>query len=264
MKEYINAYKELYKAVYEMPKKYKEEKLSNFVTMKGERYDVNKDVRFMIVGRATNGWGDSMNKISAESYAEEASKIFDKTNRFYTDWNMKDIKNNPYSEYRDVNDGKEKRYYLSKSAFWSSAKNVWCKLNGVDNKPDWFNEIVWSNIYKVAPFESGNPSTNLIYAQAPACVKILKEEIDILKPTHILLAIDKSWISWTFKGKKKFDFMEAFKNVECCKDLVSNNQNIVQKAFVSDGIKVIVTRRPESLCREEYATAVYETFYNMK
>ena len=263
MKKYLEAYKELYTSVYDGPKKYKETNLADFIAMKGKRYsEENKKVRFMLVGRATNGWGE-LNKKSIDSYVQDVYKTFTQEDRFHTEWNMKDIDNNPYSEYVDSKDGKTKKYYLSKSPFWSSSKEVWCKINHIDNKPDWFDDIVWSNIYKVAPMESGNPSTSLIYAQAPACVKILKEEINTLKPTHILLVIDESWISWTYRKKVMFDFMEAFDNIKDFTRVIPENQQIVHKAFISNGIKVIVTCRPEQVSREEYADVVFETFCNM-
>ena len=264
MKEYNNLYRELYTAVYEMPKKYKEISLSDFVAMKGKRYsEKNKKVKFMLVGRATNGWGE-LKKDSAETYAEDATRIFMKDNRFHTEWNMKDEDSNPYSEYTDARTGEKKKYYLSKSPFWSTSKEVWCKLNSVDNKSDWYEDIVWSNIYKIAPLESGNPSTNLIYAQAQICTKILKEEINVFKPTHILLVIDESWISWESRKKIMFDFMDSFNDVKDCSQSIPKNQEIVQKAFISNGTKVVVTCRPEQTERTVYANNVFETYRNMK
>ena len=39
MKKYLESYEELYSAVYEIPKKYKETNLADFVAMKGKRYN---------------------------------------------------------------------------------------------------------------------------------------------------------------------------------------------------------------------------------
>ena len=263
MNEYVNSYNELFKDVYEKPAKYKETELANFVAMKGARFDENQTIRFMLVGRATNGWDRGLQADTRENYSKSASQLFLKSDRFHTEWNLKDMDSNPYSEYIDQKDGKKKTYYLSKSAFWSSSKNVWCKLNGIVDRPDWLDDIAWSNIYKIAPKDEGNPSTRLIYTQAKACVGILKAEIDVLKPTHILLAIDKSWISWKSRDKIMFDFMEAFDDPEDCQCSIPQNQEIVQKAFKSKGIKVVVTCRPEKVSRNDYADAVYEMFLNM-
>lgn len=232
MEKYIESYKQLYEAVYsEKKKKYIETQLSNFVTMKGKRYDekIGKDnvVRFMLVGRATNGWGRGIDTSTQEAYVKGAVELFKQNTRFETEWGergMKDGENNPYSEYYEVDENgvpdkeKLKKYYLSKSPFWSTALKIYQELSKdeIHEKTDWYEDIVWSNIYKIAPLKEGNPSTGLIYAEAPACVKLLKEEIRILKPTHILLVIDQSWLSLSPRGKTKFDFKEVFEGYEHC------------------------------------------------
>jgi hypothetical protein len=48
---------------------------------------------------------------------------------------LKDFDTNPYSEYIDK-DGAPKKYFISRSDFWGSTKEVWCKLNNVINKPN--------------------------------------------------------------------------------------------------------------------------------
>ena len=210
-------YAELCENVFLKESKYKETRLSSFVAMRGKNYKEDNTVRFMVVGRAVNGWGESMSQESAEEYAEEAVKLFEDPNRFQTEWDMRLENDEPYSEYTVLDDdgnpviqnGKavKKRYYLSKSPFWSTTLGIYKKLSGSE-KSDCYEDIVWNNIYKVAPLKEGNPSTNLIYAQAKTCVKILREEIRLLNPTHILLVIDKSWISWTSRNKVMFDFMK--------------------------------------------------------
>lgn len=260
-------YVELYENVHseETKTKYKETKLSNFVAMRGKRYNDKKDdeIKFMVVGRAVNGWGESMDTSSAEAYADKAVELFENPNRFHDEWNMQFDNGEPYSEYEYENDNGEiikKKYYLSKSAFWSTALGIYKELSGSEEK-DCYEEIVWNNIYKVAPKDEGNPSTNLIYAQAETCVKILKEEIRLLKPTHILLVIDKSWISWTSRNKVMFDFMRAFDDYKCCASVVDGCGNgVVQCAFETNGCKVLVTCRPERIGRDEYKKAVVDAF----
>ena len=252
-------YKELHKNVYFDQKSYKETALSHFVAMRGRRYDENKSVRFMTVGRAVNGWGDSMSHLSSEAYAEEAARLFDNSNRFQDEWKMKFDNGEPYSEYVDGN-GTTKRYYLSKSPFWSTSMEVYRGLS--DSKENnCYEDFVWNNIYKVAPKDAGNPSTNLIYAQAETCVKILKEEIRLLNPTHVLLVVDKSWLSWTSRNKVMFDFMKAFEVYECCcQSIDDQDKAIVQCAFKADGRKVLVTSRPETVDRKRYVNAVVNAF----
>lgn len=264
IENYKKAYAELYRTVYgEGHRKYVDKDISSFVAMRGEDFNKQKDVRLMLVGRATNGWGKTLPVDSEESFADKAVPVFQSIDRFQTEWKMKDCLNNPYSEYLDAN-GEWKKYYLSGSNFWNYTKDIWCKLNHVNNKPNWYESIVWSNIYKIAPTDSGNPSTNLIYAQAKACIDILKAEIDLLKPTHILLVIDETWLSWTNRNKVMFDFMQVFEGYQDCSDLIPKDQNMVQKALRKGNVKVLVTCRPENVAKNEYVTATFDTFENMK
>lgn len=264
IENYKKAYAELYRTVYgEGHRKYVDKDVSSFVAMQGAEYDKQDKVRLMLVGRATNGWGKTLSIDSEENFANEVVPVFQSVERFQTEWKMQDCLNNPYSEYKDAK-GEWKKYYLSGSSFWNYTKEIWCKLNDVENKPNWYESIVWNNIYKIAPTDSGNPSTNLIYAQAPACVDILKAEIDILKPTHILLVIDKTWLSWTSRNKVMFDFMQVFEGYQDCGDLIPGEKKMVQRAYKKDKIKVLVTCRPENVGKSEYVTSVLETFKNME
>jgi len=280
MEKHTELYKELYNAIYPThDKKFKERHLSNFVAMRGSRYDekigMDNVVRLMVVGRAVNGWGESMNTESADTYANEATTLFESSDRFQIEWKMKNGESDPYSEYVELdedgapryNENGEKiikQYHLSKSPFWSSALEIYKEISS--NEPhehtDWYEDIVWNNIYKVAPLKEGNPSTNLIYAQANICVELLKEEIRLLKPTHVLLVIDKSWISWISRNKVMFDFMDAFEGYKCYCHSVLKDQNkaIVQCAFMVNDCKILVTCRPETISRDDYKKAVINAF----
>ena len=273
MERLSGLYKELYHKVYGETKKikFKETELSNFVAMRGCRYNESTRTRLMIVGRAVNGWGKGMRTDSADTYACDAVKLFENETRYTSspnEWKMKNTGENPYAEYvkkKDSGENELKRYDLSKSPFWSASKEVWSRLSGED-RSDWYEDIVWNNLYKIAPFREGNPSTNLIYAQAETCVDLLKEEIRLLKPTHVLLVIDKTWISWKSRGKVKFDFMKAFEGYQCQYEKALNgvDQSIVQCAFTVGDCKVLVTCRPEPIGREEYVQNVTKAFKNMQ
>lgn len=275
MEKIMELYRELFDSVYFLKKeKIKETELSDFVAMRGNRYDdkIGKDntVRFMVVGRAVNGWGNPLSLKSADTYAEQAAALFKRRDRFKTEWNMQDGETNPYSEYEIDDNGKKtiKKYYLSKSPFWSTTLGIYQELSSKENHKhtDWYEDIVWSNIYKIAPSKSGNPSTNLIYAQANICVKILREEIRLFQPTHMLLVVDKSWMSWELKGKVMFDFMEVFDNYEHCYFPLlddTKNKQIVQSCFKAGECKVLVTCRPEGISQNEYKKTVLDVFETM-
>ena len=273
MEKYKELYRELHNKVYGYKKNYKETELSNFVPMRGCRYDekIGKDdtVRLMLVGRAVNGWGQSMSIENADIYADKAIELFGANNRFQSEWKMENGEIDPYSWYEKENENGErtmKKYYLSKSPFWDTALKIYVELSSKEyhEHSDLYEDIVWNNIYKIAPLKEGNPSTNLIYAQAETCVKLLHEEMRLLQPTHVLLVVDKSWISWSSRNVVKFDFMKAFDDYECCCNIALKEQDeaIVQCAFAVGSSKVLVTCRPETVSRGDYINAVLSAFEN--
>lgn len=53
---------------------------------------------------------------------------------------------------------------------------------------------MWTNLYKVAPSEGQNPKTTLIKLQEEKCIEILRKEININKPKHILFLCGLDWL----------------------------------------------------------------------
>ena len=60
---------------------------------------------------------------------------------------------------------------------------------------DWYEDIVWANLYTVAPAGGGNPNGSLCAAQRVICGKLLKKQIEILNPTHIVFVTDWNWFT---------------------------------------------------------------------
>ena len=207
--------------------------LAHFVSMRGELYDAS-DVRLFVVGRATNG-GSPLPCGSAQEFAEAAN---DKFNSSGFQWIA-----NPEEGFRSLHNASG-TYYLSKSPFWKVAHGIWCKLYKSD-KDDFIKRIAWSNLYKIAPKDGGNPTTGMCKKQFKACYDILKEEIRTYRPTHILIISGyKHWYEW-----EDYDFSKLF---ICNQYLGSNNENKTifvegTAKFNLDGelIPVVITCRPE-------------------
>lgn len=252
------AYRELFSTIY--AKGTDDGKVSDFVAMKGKHYDA-QEIRLMIVGRATNGWDIKLNKDSKESFASDAANYFIQLNRFKDEWKMIDEDTNPHSKYKKE-DGNEATYYLSKSPFWCSSRDIWYGLtNSEYDKANWYEHIAWSNLYKVAPQTYGNPSGKLMYDQSHACVDILKAEIEAFDPTHILLITGADWLTCGFgRSKEKAYFRDAF--INRTENTYKGDTTIVKETFTSNGRKIVVTRRPEGVSREKYTKAVIDAFKN--
>lgn len=155
---------------------------------KGDYYDG----RFMVVGRAVNGWDDECEwqhgahtEFSSEPLTKKAyeKSLINPLNWVLDIWGLNVIENG------------EKKYNTAKSPFWQLTRKV---LEGITPKNEWDEEnwarkIIWSNLYKVAPASGGNPNGSLCKAQLEFCKNILKYEIVQNKPSFILFVTDDDW-----------------------------------------------------------------------
>lgn len=232
------------------------EDYTRFVAIRGERYDAldgGDDPRLMIVGRAVNGWDRERKRIeydSPERFAESALACFRDNSRFTSEWQLESRENGRYSCEASA-------YHLSRSRFWS---DVGCIRRAMSHRTDadWLRYIAWSNLYKVSPRHGGNPNGKLCRAQAEACVEILRAEIRLLKPTHILMPVGDDWFSWRYG-----DFSGIFTDGSLCTAEMgteSLNREIVKRVFGSGNLRMVVTCRPERCKRQAYVQAVLRAF----
>ncbi len=220
---------DLYKNLYELAysRLDKESRKSVFVCLSSPKYK-NSKIRFMLVGRATNGW-KAEGFSDAEGFARWAQQQFD-TDR----WGW--IKNDGGTLYADDGD---KRYYLTQSAFWNYSNDIVRSITG-NTDVKWMESVAWSNLYKIAP-EGWNPDNTSckIQEDAGAC-RIILREIELLKPTHIFYV---TGINWLFKelteGMKiigKGNYVEAFGSIMGIKTVVSCRPDYKKKAKYIDSV----------------------------
>jgi hypothetical protein len=58
---------------------------------------------------------------------------------------------------------------------------------------DWSSHVAWSNLYKIAPYEGGNPCDSLCYKELDDCIKIIQEEISFLSPCVVVMLTGYNW-----------------------------------------------------------------------
>ena len=231
MKEF---YKELYSAYGELKE---EQRRSVFFSMVGERYKENR-VRFMLVGRAVNGWKKGDEYTSAEDFSNRAMKHMNDTGR----WKWVENDNG-----RLITGGKT-AYSLERSRFWNYSREIYKHLAEGCNKPDariWMDNILWSNLYRISP-ESGNPSGSSQKKQKEACAKILNAEIEYFKPTHILLVTGYDY------------WLSNFPDIQ--EKLPKHTGVYIEAKGDLNGAKAIVTKRPERAKKFEYVQECIEAF----
>lgn len=131
-------------------------------------------------------------------------------------------------------------------------------MNDISGLDRWFETIVWSNIYKIAPKENGekgkpmNPDNRLCRAQIEICRDILEKEIDTYKPTHILFITGYDW--WFYDKKKVYGVQELFSDCTAVNNLFA----LGTARFRKDGldIPVVIASRPERRKESAYVDAV--------
>lgn len=259
---------ELYKQLFNLiPENLDKSKFAKFFPMVGTKYKKSSP-KIMLVGRCPNGWRGFEDNETIDSFVSSAADQMVSEDGF--NWINKD---NHISEYTITQDGKTttEQYNINSSAFWRVTKSVvykckpWLEehkklgveltqdhIKGIDNNITcWFEHIVWTNIFPIAPLNGGNTSEKLKRITKNVCADLLLEQIKFYKPTHIIFITD--WDYWFS------DIAEKFPNVKKISE--NSNDNIVGLGEI-DGVKTIVTRRPETRGNEEMAEDIFESLFN--
>ena len=164
--------------------------LTGFSALQGATY-ANE---LMWVGRAVNGWTKGWRP---EDFRDEAAiEEFVHAVMTATDGGTAE---KPLCKLRDVTEmwsyKEGETYRFSRSAFWRTAKQILLKLKIPDIDINaWPSNLVWSNLYKIAPHEGGNPGEKLAQIQEQACKELLIEEIRAYRPKRLVFATGEGWI----------------------------------------------------------------------
>ena len=221
--------------------------------MKGKKYD-NQSVRLLFVGRAVNGWG-KLNTSSADDFAAEAAEQIQGSNFGWIICDHGALRN----DYLDNGD----YYWLSNSPFWRTNKRIWMNLTDNHDFKDcehdrWVDYIAWTNLFKIAPPITGNPTSAMVKHQLTACKKILRAEIESFKPTHILFVTGYEWWFESFKDIFDIEFSNIKKNVYRGPD--KNSFFAEATGTTPEGIRIVVSCRPEFRDESLYVEDVTKSF----
>ena len=191
----------------------------------GEQYGTQK-IRLMLVGRAVNGWSSDWSN-NAEKVARQV---------LATSFSMSEIDGK-----QPLNEGTPDEYNFNKCAFMNLGKSVVQQLGLEGSKLA--SNLIWSNLYKIAPSISGNPNGQVQKIQRQAAIRILQKEIELYKPTHILFVTDIDWLEATWRNnKEELSFAKALQ-IETNNSI---NDGLFVKAFGKYfDTKYVVCVRPE-------------------
>ncbi len=185
-----------------------DEKLTAQYTLVGEDYR-NCENRLLFIGRSVNGWEADYCWDISQDFNNKSAHL--KANEIIEYWNKSNLE-----WVKTPLPGKKKR--RESYPYWYLAKSLTKVLTNATND-NWIHKLAWSNLYKIAPRDGGNPWGSLCAAQLQNARKILTYELETLKSTHVIFVTGADWFS---------DFEEV---VSIAKDRL--------------GFKSVVVSRPE-------------------
>ncbi len=141
----------------------------------------------MVVGRAVNGWsttpwtGDvAADHIRRAEIIRELLESIATSKECPMHWVNK--------AWGNVTKG---AWNAKTSPFWRLIYLVSQSMLGASEQ--WPSRLIWSNLYKVAPFEGGNPGNRMCAAQQQMCEAHLAKEVEIWNPRRILFITGWNW-----------------------------------------------------------------------
>lgn len=258
MEKMANLYGQLFDGVKQFFTDCEGKKITTLVPMKGCRYG-SEDIKLMVVGRATNGWGemdsDYTNQkkkyvVDALELLEKDDRVSDKGKRF--EW-IKREKHKP----------KKERYVAEAKPFWNYTRSILKELSKTKcSEEDWYQSLLWSNLFPVSFAKEGNPSEDLKAAQLPVAKDLLREQLFYFQPKHVLII--SNWEGWFYINKGKEDCPED----ECTflqevKRNDKNNEVVKGRGIVGNSL-VVVSRRPEYFKKDVFVKDVIAEFELLK
>ena len=151
--------------------------LAGFCPLRGCRYQGE----LMVVGRAINGWRDEACLPKGPAGAGDLERIACELSKISMSWVSRHWQSRP------------PEYNTRRSAFWRVIRSVSLKLVAGARDDDWPTHLVWSNLYKVAPWAGGNPPAALQHVQRDGCKKLLNLEISAFRPKRVLFLTGWNW-----------------------------------------------------------------------
>jgi hypothetical protein len=165
----------------------------------------NEPCDFLIIGQAVNGWGSGFytgNELNLKSNIENAIECSNSFCVAHThspiDWvNVKWTKSLFEEHKKDIIKKEfygEGAYTACRSFFWNVTYKLISDYYRLDRGEGWAwsKKLVWSNLYKIAP-DGKNPDGDQKNKQLDLSVRLIKKEIEELKPKFCIVLTNGSW-----------------------------------------------------------------------
>lgn len=212
MTSIAEAYRRLIEECHTSRDRYSESYLCVFSMGVGRKYNG----KLLVVGRATNGWGNGFSKDDLEDCRHLSDTIIPIIGSENLDWVTQQW-------------GATDKYNTRKSQFWRVSRMLARRI--ASNSEDCIDHICWSNLYKVAP-DGGNPSSRLMTVQFERCAEVLRSEIESSKAENVVFLTGYGWAR---------PFLDRL-NVTNQK---SADSNFVEFASSTEGVNYVVGQHPQ-------------------
>jgi hypothetical protein len=221
-----------------------EESVSLFSGQRGQKYSGE----LMVVGRAVNGWNGSYDPASwilGNARKDDVKKAFTGDVEAPLDW-----VGGLWNAQPKKSDG-SRIYSTGRSAFWRVIRQILGHLDASEQTNDWATHLVWTNLYKVAPPEKGNPSGKLCRFQQSGAENVLSCELKIYNPKRVLFLTGSNWFL-------PFSIPIGFTStVHPAGKLVERIGHI---RTVNGRIDAVVAKHPQGKPEDRFVTEVCEAF----
>jgi len=193
----------------------------------------NYSGQIMIVGRAVNGWTYERWRVRDPGQDKERADVMKEAMMY--DSAHACAMGAVVDHWKKPNDG---GYRFGRSPFWRVVGQLVDDLNITEKKtPNCLSHIVWTNLYKVAPWCGGNPSERLKKVQREGCIEMLKTEIEINQPKRLLFLTGLDWAEPFLQGlAPEYPFAQSLEvvQVRACLKLLGTEE-----------VAVVVAKYPE-------------------
>jgi hypothetical protein len=202
--------------------------ICTFAIQWGKDYPIEKYKGLLFVGKAVNGWLTVDQNMDALFDDQNTNRIFNRSDQIQWVENLS---------------GNTNGYNTRKSAFWRLVKKV-----AVSHySHEWYRHIAWTNLYKVAPWEGGNPSESLKQKQQQYSIELLKREIDIMAPEFVIM-LTSSW---------EKPFIEELKKGKQYNYITERKWGKYKSALVEiEGVKYIISQHPQGKSEEDHMVVI--------
>jgi hypothetical protein len=168
--------------------------ITGFLAMVGHLYRGE----LMVIGRSVNGWTKRGWKPTSLKNEKTSSEFIKEIVNTVTEPSPSGAFC-PMCWVSDCWGNYDYDYNTRRSAFWRVIRRTVSDLHIADTEvTSWPSHIVWSNLYKMAPSEGGNPSNALCSIQFQHCRNLLLSEITKFSPKRLLF-LTGDW-AWPFVG----------------------------------------------------------------